>query len=83
MPKWMRRRRRKSSAKLDDVESCADGPGEDIRDGFLRIVKDHAFRQGKATEFRFDVSRFSLLAERAQKGCAEAFGDTNGSNGTT
>ena len=41
-------------------------------------MKPYAFygkgKGGRATEFRFDVSLFPILAEVAQRGTAEAFG---------
>jgi hypothetical protein len=45
-------------------------------DGFLREVAPHEFKgkgkKGKATTFRFDVSRVPVLMERAQDGSVEA-----------
>lgn len=50
-----------------------------IEDGFLKEVQPHAFKGkgkgGKATEFRFDVSRVPILMERAQRGTTLSFGN--------
>ena len=47
-----------------------------LEDGFLRLTRPHRFRaggQGDATEFRFDVSRWKRLADRAQPGTEASF----------
>jgi hypothetical protein len=47
-----------------------------VKDGYLRRVKEHKFSsrgQGNATEFRFDVSRWRCLDEKAQQGTASGF----------
>jgi hypothetical protein len=53
-----------------------------VEDGYLKEVKPYEFRGkgkwGKATEFRFDVSRFKSLQERAQRGTEESFYEAAG-----
>ena len=49
-----------------------------VKDGFLRVVREHAAVKGRATEFRFDVSRFNVLKDRAQQGTVDSFSDTGG-----
>ena len=44
-----------------------------IRDGYLKIVQEHAHGQGRATEFFFDVTRFKVLEGKAQSGTEESF----------
>lgn len=47
-----------------------------VEDGILVKTRDHAFRsgaKGRATEFRFDVSRWECLREAAQDGTQAAF----------
>ena len=43
------------------------------RDEYLRVVKEHSYSKKLATEFRFDVSRFSVLQDRVQKGTEDCF----------
>jgi hypothetical protein len=43
------------------------------RDGYLRVVKEHSYSKGRATEFFFDVSRFAVLQSRAQSGTDDSF----------
>jgi hypothetical protein len=42
-------------------------------DRYLRVVKEHAYSKGLATEFRFDVSRFEILRGKAQSGAEARF----------
>jgi len=44
-----------------------------VSDGYLRVIKEHCYTRKTATEFRFDVSRFSALQGKAQEGSSEAF----------
>jgi hypothetical protein len=44
-----------------------------IRDGHLRLVREHSMGKQLATEFRFAVSRFSILEEKAQQGTETSF----------
>jgi len=44
-----------------------------VADNLLRTVKEHCYRSGRATEFRFAVSRFSVLRGKAQKGTQKSF----------
>lgn len=47
-----------------------------VQDGYLKIAKIHKYRpkgRGDATSFRFDVSRFTALEEKAQHGTIENF----------
>ena len=37
------------------------------RDGLLRVVKEHTYSKGRATEFFFDVSQFNTLLTQAGK----------------
>lgn len=50
-----------------------------VLDNYLVQVREHAFRKAgtltRATEFRFDVSRWDLLSQKAAPGCALAFRD--------
>jgi len=42
-------------------------------DGYLRIVCGHNYTRRKATEFRFDVTRFPVLQSHAQVGTEHSF----------
>lgn len=49
-----------------------------LKDGFLKIVREHSFSSHRATEFRFDVTRFACLTKKAQGGTVEACGRSTG-----
>lgn len=44
-----------------------------IRDGYLKVVQEHSHPKRRATEFLFDVTRFSVLHEKAQLGTGASF----------
>jgi len=43
------------------------------RDSLLRVVKEHSYSRGRATEFFFDVQRFPILRGKAQVGTDVSF----------
>ena len=44
-----------------------------IRDGYLKVVSEHVYSKGRATEFLFDVSRFNPLQRKAASGTLDSF----------
>lgn len=44
-----------------------------VKDGYLRVVREHSFGRHRATEFMFDVARYEILLEHAKAGTATEF----------